>query len=125
VLLAALMQARLPGASYQALVKTMLTSNQIALDLIVRHGVSGVTDVTGFGLTGHLQEMLSASGFSAQLRMDDVPVMPGCQELIESGIESTLVDDNRLIAQKVNLRRPAAASYAASSNPKSTAYSVS
>ena len=103
VLLAALMQARLPGASYQALVKTMLASNQIALDLIVRHGVSGVTDVTGFGLTGHLQEMLSASGFSARLRMDDVPVMPGCQALIESGIESTLVDDNRLIAGKVNL----------------------
>ncbi len=104
VMLAALMQARLPGASYQALLKTMLSSNQIALDLIVRHGISGVTDVTGFGLTGHLQEMLSASGFSAQLRMDDVPVMPGSQALIESGIESTLVDDNRLIVEKVQLK---------------------
>ncbi len=104
VLLAALMQAKLPGASYQALLKTMLASNQIALDLIVRHGVSGVTDVTGFGLTGHLQEMLSASGFSAKLNMNDVPVMPGCQALVESGIESTLVDDNRLIADKVQLR---------------------
>ncbi len=103
VLLAALMQARLPGLSYQALVKTMLASNQIALDLIVRHGVSGVTDVTGFGLIGHLQEMLSASGFSARLQMDDVPVMPGCQALVQSGIESTLVDDNRLIAEKANL----------------------
>ncbi len=104
VLLAALMQARLSGSSYQSLVKTMLASNQIALDLIVRHGVSGVTDVTGFGLAGHLQEMLSASGFSAKLAMEDIPVMPGCQGLIESGIESTLVDDNRLIAQKVNLQ---------------------
>lgn len=103
VLLAALMQARLPGTSYQGLVKTMLASNQIALELMVQHGVSGVTDVTGFGLAGHLQEMLAASGLSAKLNMDDVPVMPGCQALIESGIESTLVDDNRLIAEKVNL----------------------
>jgi len=103
VLLAALMQGKLPGGYYSELVETMLQSNYIALKLIQEFNVSGITDVTGFGLAGHLAEMLKASGKSAEVRMDDVRLLPGCQELVESGIESTLAPDNRFVAEKVKL----------------------
>ena len=106
VALAALMQCRLPGPSYLPLVDTMLQSNQIALRLITEGLVSGITDVTGFGLAGHLAEMLKSSGLSAEVRMSDVPVLAGCQELMDEGIESTLTPDNRIVASKVDLQIP-------------------
>ena len=103
VLLAALMQGQLPGSSYATLIDRMLQSNYIALRLILEQKISAITDVTGFGLAGHLAEMLSASKKSANLVMDSVPLLPGCQELIEAGIESTLAPDNRLVAGKVRV----------------------
>ena len=104
VMLAALMQAQLRGEFFQPLINMMLQSNQIALDLMQEAGVSGVTDVTGFGLAGHLKEMISASGVSAKLNFDDLPVLDGCQELIAAGIQSTLADDNRVLADGVLLK---------------------
>ena len=104
VLLAALMQGKLPGQLYLPLVETMLQSNEIALRLIQDFEVSGITDVTGFGLAGHLAEMLKASRKSAEIRMDDVRCLPGCQALIEAGIESTLAPDNRLVSEKISFQ---------------------
>lgn len=103
VLLAALMQGELPGVAYQPLVDTMLQSNYIALRLIEEFEISGITDVTGFGLAGHLAEMLKASGKSATIKMEEVPVLERCQQLIEQGIESTLAPDNRIVADKVTI----------------------
>lgn len=100
-MLAALMQGNLPGRSYIPMLETMLQSNYIALRLIREFGINGLTDVTGFGLAGHLAEMLRASRLSAKLRMEDVPLLPGCQELIDAGFESTLAPDNRLVTEKV------------------------
>lgn len=101
VLLAALMQGLLPGKSYLPLVNTMLLSNYIAIRLIQDYQISAITDVTGFGMAGHLAEMLKASGKSATIRMDEVRMLPGCQALIDAGIESTLAPDNRLVTDKV------------------------
>ena len=98
VLLAALMQAKLSGHYYQKLVDSMLQSNAIALDLIRDHEVSAITDVTGFGLAGHLKEMLVASGMSAELALNDVATLNGFDDLIEQKIESTLAPDNRINA---------------------------
>jgi selenide,water dikinase len=103
VLLAALMKCRLPGAAYRPLLDSMLQSNAIALRLILDWNVSAITDVTGFGLAGHLTEMLLASHKSAELKMSSIPLLPQTQELIDAGIESTLAPDNRLVAQKVEL----------------------
>lgn len=107
VLLAALMQGKLKGHAYGPLVEAMLQSNYIALELIQRHHISAITDVTGFGLAGHLAEMLKASNKSATIKMDDIPVLPECQSLIESGIESTLAPDNRLVTEKVDFHADA------------------
>ena len=53
-----------------------------------------MTDVTGFGLAGHLLEMLEASGVAARVRLGDVPVMPGAVELAAAGVGSSLQPAN-------------------------------
>ncbi len=53
-----------------------------------------MTDVTGFGLAGHLLEMLEASGVAARLRLADVPVIPGAVELAAAGVGSSLQPAN-------------------------------
>jgi selenide,water dikinase len=57
-------------------------------------GVSACTDVTGFGLAGHLAEMLRASGVAATIWPDAAPVLPGALELLAQGVESTLAPEN-------------------------------
>ncbi len=95
ILLAGLMRGMCRAAWYSRLVETMLVSNQVALLLRERFDISAMTDVTGFGLAGHLQEMLDASQVSAELSIGHVPVLPGTLELLGQGIESTLAPENR------------------------------
>ena len=57
--------------------------------------IAGVTDVTGFGLAGHMLEMLEASRLKAKLQLDSIPLLPGVEELISDGVESTLAPANR------------------------------
>ncbi len=49
-------------------------------------GASAVTDVTGFGLLGHLREMCEASGLGAEIEFDRVPVLDGVSELLAEGM---------------------------------------
>ena len=53
-----------------------------------------MTDVTGFGLAGHLLEMLEASNVAATVRLGDIPLMPGALELAEAGHGSSLQPAN-------------------------------
>ena len=103
VMLAALMQSKLNGYDYLTLIETMLQSNQIALRLIHEFPVSAITDVTGFGLAGHLAEMLLASQKSAEISLSRIPILSGCQELINAGIESSLAESNRAVAGKIEI----------------------
>ena len=104
ILLAGLMQGKLPAQVFEPMLESMLLSNQIALPLLQEYGIQAMTDVTGFGLAGHLVEMLKASQLSAELRMDDVPVLAGTQDLVSDGVQSTLAPDNRIAAAKVELQ---------------------
>ncbi|MDK3074880.1 selenide, water dikinase SelD [Sedimentitalea sp. JM2-8] len=54
-----------------------------------------MTDVTGFGLAGHLHGMCDASGTGALLDLAAVPVMPGAEEMSEAGVRSSLFAENR------------------------------
>jgi selenide, water dikinase len=54
-----------------------------------------MTDVTGFGLAGHLLEMLDASQAAATISLDAIPLMPGALELVEAGHGSSLEPANR------------------------------
>ena len=94
VILAALMQAKMSGEFYPPLLQKMLVSNQVALELAQREGVSAITDVTGFGLAGHLLETLNASKLGAEVELERIPALDGAVELVKSGIESTLTAEN-------------------------------
>ena len=95
ILLAAHMQARCRAAWMDALIPVLLASNQPAAEVASRFDIAGTTDVTGFGLAGHLLEMLRASQAAAELRLDALPLLPGVAELVAEGIESTLAPANR------------------------------
>jgi selenide,water dikinase len=120
ILLAAQMRARCRAAWMQALLRTMLLSNQEAAETLDAFDVRGLTDVTGFGLAGHLLEMLRASGLPAVLSLAAVPLLPGVAELVAQGTESTLAPANRVAESEIEaapeLRKTAA--YAALFDPQ-------
>ncbi|MCF2871654.1 selenide, water dikinase SelD [Octadecabacter sp. G9-8] len=59
------------------------------------HAAHAMTDVTGFGLAGHLAGMCDASGVGAHVRLDHVPLMNGALDLASAGVRSSLFADNR------------------------------
>lgn len=67
------------------IIQVMTALNRAAADVMVRHGASACTDVTGFGLLGHLHEMARASGLSAVLASANVPVLPEAPLLAGDG----------------------------------------
>jgi len=73
-----------PRATARA-VEVMATLNGPAAKVMVSAGVRAGTDVTGFGLLGHLHRMLSASGVAATLRSADVPMLDGVEALVRAG----------------------------------------
>jgi len=82
----ALKQDRVPAAVMVAAVEVMTTLNAAAATTALEHGVRAGTDVTGFGLLGHLRELAVASGCSAEVTADEVPLIPGVAELVEAGM---------------------------------------
>ena len=64
------------------MVEQMITLNKIGADLGKMAGVTSMTDVTGFGLLGHLIEMAEGSGLSAEISYHNMPVVEGVKEFI-------------------------------------------
>jgi selenide,water dikinase len=100
-LLAAWMRGECRAAWFASLTAAMLLSNGPAAEVFREAGVTACTDVTGFGLAGHLLEMLDASHVSAVLSARDVPLFPGFAEVVTRGIVSTLHRDNAKAACRV------------------------
>jgi selenide,water dikinase len=69
----------------EAAVGSMLKLNARALELARGHDVGAMTDVTGFGLLGHLSDLAHTSGLAATLHAEDVPVLPDARRLAEAG----------------------------------------
>lgn len=63
-------------------VETMTTLNKIGAKIAHLNGVTAVTDVTGFGLLGHLVEMCEGSGIGAIVRFEDAPLLPKVREYL-------------------------------------------
>lgn len=106
ILLAAQMQALCRGEWLESLLNVVVTSNRDAATVFQDNGVSALTDVTGFGLAGHLLEMLKSSAVAAELTLKDVSLLPGVAELISEGIESTLSPANRDAEQEIKVSEP-------------------
>ncbi len=65
--------------------KSMATLNKLAAEVMTEIGVNSATDVTGFGLLGHLSEMCEASCVSAKIDYSALPFLPSVKELAEKG----------------------------------------
>ncbi len=74
-----------PAEVVRACVEVMTALNDRAAATAVEAGASAMTDVTGFGLLGHLHEMTIASGVAARVESARVPLIEGALELIEAG----------------------------------------
>ena len=102
VLLAALMQAKCQYDWYPPLVAALLKNNGKVIEQLEGLSCSAVTDITGFGLAGHLYEMAKASQVCAELELNKITLLPGVESLIQSGLESTLVPENKWIESFIN-----------------------
>jgi len=86
VLAAALKKEVLSDAGYQQLIATTTKLNKVGSELAPMAGVHALTDVTGFGLLGHLLEICRGSGLSAEVKFDQVPVLSEALPLAQQGI---------------------------------------
>ncbi len=138
VLLAAHRQALCSAKWMQELLKSMLLSNADAASLLDEFDIAAVTDVTGFGLAGHLLEMLhagdrsqpeeqrvgvtSACGFVVELQLSAIPLLAGAAALLASGVESTLAPANRAAETEIDAppRLYATPQYAALFDPQTS-----
>ncbi len=106
-LLAAWMRGQCRAAWFAPLVDAMLLANRDAAEVFRDAGVGACTDVTGFGLAGHLLEMLDASRVSARLDSKTVPLFAGFEEVVSRGIVSSLHRDNAKTVCRVSGPTPA------------------
>ncbi len=73
---------------------SMIQSNKNAAQCLRKYGSKACTDVTGFGLLGHLVEMTRPSGVDAELDLSAIPILPGAEETAAAGILSSLQPAN-------------------------------
>ncbi|MBD3800644.1 MAG: selenide, water dikinase SelD [Campylobacterales bacterium] len=82
ILTTAQKQGKIAPGDIDPAVEAMTTLNAIGAAIAHMEGVTAVTDVTGFGLLGHLAEMVEGSGIGAVIRFDDVPLLPKVKEYL-------------------------------------------
>ncbi len=85
ILSAALKKAALTPAAYRQLIDTTTRLNSAGPDLGTLAGVHAMTDVTGFGLLGHLLGMCRGAGLGARVHLGQVPEIEGVRELLREG----------------------------------------
>ena len=85
ILSAALKKNVLDAAGYAAMIENTTKLNKPGKALSDLTGVHALTDVTGFGLLGHLLELARGAGLTAKLNMAQIPLLPNVQQLAESG----------------------------------------
>jgi selenide,water dikinase len=94
VLFAGHMQLVADGRDISAATASMLQSNGGAAEVALAHGASACTDITGFGLLGHLLEML-AQTHAARLELAALPLLNGAVEQFRAGVVSTMHAANK------------------------------
>jgi selenide,water dikinase len=87
------------GRWIDAALASMIQSNRLGAQCLLQHGATACTDLTGFGLLGHLVEMTRPSAVDAEIELSALPVLEGAEETAAAGILSSLQPAN------VRLRR--------------------
>lgn len=81
----ALKQAKVTEKELEITIQSMITLNKFAAEAMQKVGVHAATDVTGFGLLGHLHELSVASGVGAEVSAHSVPFVPGALKFAKIG----------------------------------------
>ena len=101
-LFAAEMRCEAKGRWIAGALRYMEMSNQLGAECLLSYGCRGATDITGFGLLGHLVEMLRASEVDIELDLQSIPIMEGALQTIEAGIFSSLQPQNLRLRRAVS-----------------------
>ncbi len=110
-LFAADMRLKAKGRWIEGALRSMLQSNEDGARCLFASGATACTDVTGFGLLGHLVEMIRASNVDVVLELSALPILDGALETVKGGIFSSLQPEN------VRLRRAIRGIESASAHP--------
>lgn len=104
-LFAGLMQQKGKGRNIRKALDCMQTSNSGAAKLLRENGALAITDVTGFGLLGHLDKLLRSfpNEVGARITLDSVPLLSGALSLSKQGVRSTLWPSNSRILDNVTM----------------------
>lgn len=100
-LFAADMRHKAKGRWIGGAIKSMLQSNQEAGRWFAAQGASACTDISGFGLLGHVVEMVNASHAEAVIDLDSLPVLEGALESLNLGILSSLQTANEKLGRAI------------------------
>jgi selenide,water dikinase len=94
-------KGKCPPATYEAAIRSMTTLNRTAAEVCREvGGIHAVTDITGFGLAGHVYEMATGSGVSVVLRLTHLPLLPGVLELVQGQYFTKARKTNRSFVEK-------------------------
>lgn len=97
---------KLPAEGYAELIATTTRLNSIGADLAGFDAVHAMTDVTGFGLLGHLMEICDGSGLGASLDLDTIPLLASAVPFARAGLQTGAGDRNRKAVEQ-NVALPA------------------
>ena len=101
-LLAADMRLKAKGRWIHAAFDQMLISNRDAAEYFSQYEASACTDITGFGLAGHLLEMINPTNAGVELYLNSLPVLSGALDCIDQNIFSSLHGDNSLAVEAIS-----------------------
>ena len=111
-LFAADMRHKAKGHWVAAALDSMVQSNRQGAECLFAHGATACTDVTGFGLLGHLVEMIKPSRVDVEIDLGAIPLLTGAEETVANGIFSSLQPQN------LRLRRAVCNVESASKDPR-------
>lgn len=104
ILTTALKKEQLPDDLLQIITGKMKELNKAASETMKRHGATACTDITGYGLTGHLYEMADGSGCAAKIDAAAVPLLPDVERFAHAGnIPGGLRDNRKYLASQVQI----------------------
>ena len=97
VIMAAQMQMQVDATSVDDAIATMRQSNRQAADIFMQNNIIAATDVTGFGLARHAQNLAMRAGITGcAIDLEALPILAGVTSLFEAGIKSSLHEQNQL-----------------------------
>jgi selenide,water dikinase len=97
------------GRWIDAALDSMQVSNRAAMPILIAHGAGACTDLTGFGLLGHLVEMTKPSGVDAELDLNALPLLDGAADCVAAGVVSSLQPANLRLRRAVRNQEEAIA----------------